>query len=168
MTIQLLETQSELDTQRQIQRDGVTTQTQLEHDGLLEAVLEVQKKLATVAPSRERDWAKDVLFNLHFLEKRFREHVESAGQEDGLFAELAISGPNWIPRIKRLKKRQERLLFEMNSLISQIDKHGTRDVLDFSDIWRRAAAIVNDVRTVQTLENDLIFECFETDLGVGD
>lgn len=168
MPTETVETRKQLDPQRQGQRDSVTTQTQLEHGGLLGAMHQLEKTLAVAAPGRERDWAHAVLGDLRRLRDMFRDHVESAGEEDGLFAELAVSVPNWLPRMERLQQRQEGLLHQMNSLISQIDNHGTRDVPDFSDIRRRTAAVIDEVRAIQALENDLIFECFETDLGVGD
>jgi hypothetical protein len=146
----------------------VTTQTQLEHGGLLGAMHDLEKELATAAPGRERDWVNKVLVDLRRLRDSFRVHVESAGQEDGLFAEMAISVPRSIPRMERLQQRQEGLLHQMKSLISQIDNHGKCDIPDFSDIRRRAAAVLDEVRAIQALENDLIFECFQTDLGVGD
>jgi hypothetical protein len=168
MSIQSVETRQQLDPQRQEQRESVTTQTQLEHGGLLGIVHPLEQKLATAAPGRERDWTHEVLVDLRRLRDIFREHVESAGSEDGLFAELAHAVPNWLPRMERLQQRQEGLLHQMNSLISQIDNHRKRDVPDFSDIRRRTAAAIDEVRTIQALENDLLFECFETDLGVGD
>lgn len=168
MAIQSLENKRELDPQRQGQRDGVTTQAHLEHGGLLEVMHKLEKNLANAAPGRERDWTHEVLVDLRRLRDSFRVHVDSAGQVDGLFAEMAISVPNSIARMERLQQRQEGLLHQMNSLISQIDNHGKCDIPDFSDIRRRTAAVIDEVRTIQALENDLIFECFQTDLGVGD
>ena len=168
MSIESARVEKQLDPQRQGQRDSVTTQTQLEHGGLLGIMHRLEDKLATAAPWRERDWAREVLVELRNLRDVFREHVESAGGEDGLFRELAVAVPNWIRRMERLQQRQEGLLHQMNSLISQIDNHRKCDVPDFRDIRRRTAVVIDEVRAIQALENDLIFECFQTDLGVGD
>lgn len=168
MAIESLETQKEFGPERQSRKDGVTTQTQLEHNGLLGVIHQLERKLAAAAPTRERDWARQVLADLRSLRDLFRNHVESAGDADGLFRELAAAAPHWIPRMERLQQRQDGLLHQMSSLISQIDNHGKRDIPDFSDIRRRTAGLISEVRTIQALENDLLFECFHTDLGVGD
>lgn len=163
-----LDIQKQLDPKRQAQRDSVTSQTEIEHGGVLRVVHRLEEVLAAAAPGREREWAQEVVVDLRSLRDTFRDHVESAGGEDGLFHELGVAVPNWISRMERLQQRQDGLLHQMNSLISQIDNHGKRDIPDFSDIRRRTAAIIDDVRAVQALENDLLFECFQADLGVGD
>ena len=77
--------------------------------------------------------------DLRRLCDNFREHVESSGGCDGLFQELALAMPNWIPRMERLQQRQEGLARRLDSLISQIDNHGPNDIPDFSEIRRRIA-----------------------------
>lgn len=168
MSIHSVEKLQQVDPLRREQRESVTTRTQLEQGGLLGMVHQLEQKLASAAPGRERDWTHEVLFDLRRLRDSFREHVESAGREDGLFAELAHAVPNLLSRMERLQQRQEGLLHQLNSLISQIDNHRKVDVPDFSDIRRRTAAAIDEFRMIQALENDLLFECFGTDLGVGD
>jgi hypothetical protein len=168
MAIQSFETKPELDPQRQHHCDRVASVTESEHDGLLRALHRLEEELAAAAPGREREWAQKVFVDLRSLRDAFRDHAQSAGSEEGLFHEMAIAVPNWLPRMDRLQQRQEGLLHQMNSLISQIDNHGKCDIPDFGDIRRRTAAVIDEVRTIQALENDLMFECFETDLGVGD
>lgn len=168
MTTESLDIQRQLDPRRQPQRDGVSSQTQDEHGGLLRIIHQLEAKLAAAAPGRERLWAGDCLADLRLLRNIFRKHVESAGAEDGLFRELTVAAPNWISRMERLQQRQDGLLHQMSALISQIGNHTQRDIPDFSDIRRRTAAVIDEVRAVQALENDLIFECFQADLGVGD
>ncbi len=162
------EVHSQFDPQRQSQRDGVTSRTRSQHGGLLGIIHQLEAKLAAAAPGRERNWAQECLADLRRLRDLFHDHVESAGAEEGLFHELAAAAPNWISRMERLQQRQDGLLHQMSALISQIDNHARRDIPDFSDIRRRTAVVIDEVRAVQALENDLIFECFQTDLGAGD
>lgn len=168
MATESLDMQRQLDPRRQPQRDGVRSQNQDEHGGLLRIIHQLEAKLAAAAPGRERLWAQECLADLRRLRDLYHDHVESAGAEDGLFHELAVAAPHWTSRMERLQQRQDGLLHQMKSLISQIDNHSRRDVPDFSDIRRRTAAVIDEIRAVQALENDLIFECFQTDLGVGD
>ena len=156
------------DPGRQAQRDEVTTQTRLEHGNLLLAIHRLEEKVAAAAPGRERRWASDVIGDLRKLRDSMRVHVESSGSDDGLFRELEITVPTRVRRMERLQQRQDGLLQQMNALISQLENHDSRDVPDFSDIRGRIATIIDEVRTVQALENDLIYECFHTDIGVGD
>lgn len=163
-----LEFQNDSKEKRQAQRDNVTNQNKAEHAELLKVIHQLEKKLSTAAPGRECNWTKQVMIDLRRLRDSFREHIESSGDCDGLFQELAFAMPNWIPRMERLQQRQEGLVRQLDSLISQIDNHGPNDVPDFSEIRRRLAGAIDEVRTLHSLENDLIFECFHADLGVGD
>lgn len=168
MATESLDIQRQFDPRRQPQRDGVRSQTQNEHGGLVRIIHQLEAKLASAAPGRERLWAGDCLADLRLLRDLYHDHVESSGAKDGLFHELAVAAPHWSSRTERLQQRQDGLLHQMSALISQIDNHTKRDIPDFSDIRRRTAAVIDEVRTLQALENDLIFECFQTDLGVGD
>jgi len=153
---------------RRLQHDAVTTQTHLEHGGLLNLIHQLESKLAAAAPGREREWFGRVLQDLRQLTLDFREHVESAGTSGGLFEEMRTAAPNLLSRVERLQQRQDGLLQQLKSWISQIDNHRKVDVPDFADIRRRTAAAIEEIRSIQAQENDLIFECFHTDLGVGD
>jgi hypothetical protein len=168
MPKELLETQTPLDPERQAQRDAVTDKTQVEHNSLLQAIHRLESKLAAAASGRERDWTDKVLVDLRCLRDIFRQHVESSGKSEGLFDELAIACPHWTPRMDRLQERQDALLLQLNSLISQVENHDRLDIPDFGDLRRRIGGVIGEVRTVQALENDLLFECFLRDLGVGD
>lgn len=163
-----VEDQRQLDPMRQSRRDEVKTRNSLEHGALLKAIHEVEERLVAAAPGRVRRWADLVLHDLRRLRDIYRQHVESTSRSDGLFCELGLTVPTWIRRMERLQQRQDGLLQQMNSLISQLGNHDGRDVPDFSDIRRRTAAVLDEVRAIQALENDLIFECFQTDLGVED
>lgn len=154
--------------ERQGHRDDVTNQNKAEHADLLKSIHDLEDKLRTAAPGRERDWTNQVMVQLRRLRDSFAQHVESSGEADGLFHELAFAMPNWIPRMERLQQRQEGLLRQFDSLIAQIDNYGLTDIPDFGEIRRRIAAVIEESRTVQALENDLIFESFQTDFGVGD
>ena len=163
-----LEFQNDTEVKRQAHQDNVTNQNKAEHAELLKIIHQLENKLATAAPGRECHWARQVMIDLRRLEDNFREHIESSGDCDGLFQELAFAMPNWIPRMERLQQRQEGLVRRLDSLISQIDNYGPNDIPDFGEIRRSIADAIEEVRTVHALENDLIFECFQTDLGVGD
>lgn len=167
MVTESLDIQKKLDPQRQAKRDRVTTQNLLEHGGLLGMIHQLEANLAAAAPGRERIWAQEGLTSLRRLRDVFYDHVKSAGGEDGLFHELEVAAPHFVSRLERLQQRQDGLLNQMNSLISQIDNHH-RDIPDFGDIRQRTATLIDEVRAVQALENDLVYECFLTDLGVGD
>ncbi len=124
--------------------------------------------MANAAPGRERRWADRVVTDLRKLRDAFRVHVESAGSEGGLFQERGLTVPTWVRRMERLQQRQDGLLQQMHALISQLENHDSREIPDFRDIHRRVGALVDEVRNVQALENDLIYECFYTDVGIGD
>lgn len=159
---------NDTEVRRQAQQDHVTNQNKAEHAELLKIIHQLESRLATAAPGRECHWTKQVMTDLRRLRDEFRQHVYSSGDCDGLFQELAFAMPNWIPRMERLQQRQEGLARRLDSLISQIDNHGPNDIPDFNEIRRRIADTIEEVRTVHALENDLIFECFHADLGVGD
>lgn len=148
------------------ERDEVKSQTRFEHSGLADIMHDLQSKLAIAAPGRKQSWLKQVLIELRRLREGFREHIQSAGERDGLFSELDLAAPHRIPQFRMLQRQQGLLLQEIDALISEIDHLGK--VPDFSNVRRRASALMLEVREIQALENDHILECFQTDLGVGD
>ena len=152
----------------QSRRDQLSTESQHGHGTILNLIHQLEQKLATAAPRREHQWASDVVKCLRSVRDAFSKHTKLAVQKGGLIEELQAANPNLIWRLDRLQQRQSSLVQQMNSLITQADNHGTSDIPDFAYIRSRAAAILQDIRSLQAVENDLLFECFETDLGVGD
>jgi len=109
-----------------------------------------------------------VVDHLRSVRRTFNNHIRCAAQAGGLIEELQQVRPNLIWRLQRLQQRQLSLIQQLDSLIAQVDDHGACDIPDFAYIRSRSAAIIQEIRSIQAIENDLLFECFETDLGVGD
>lgn len=148
--------------------DRVTTENQRQHKAILNLIHLLEKKLARAAPGREHDWTSNVVCDLRSVRDAFNKHTKSAVQNGGLIEELQAANPNLIWRLDRLQQRQSSLIQQMNSLITQADNHGTCDTPDFAYIRNRTAAIIQEIRSLQAVENDLLFECFATDSGAGD
>lgn len=148
-----------------LQRE-LSKRTRAEHDDLLVAMHHLEAALASPAPGREEGWANRVASALPRVCELLRTHVESAEEGDGLCAELLSARPELGYRIEQLRTEHARLLDQAAALGSVVQKGA--ESAGFADVRQEAASLLAAIRRHHANEVDLIYECFCTDIGVGD
>ncbi len=148
------------------QRDWLSRRTRGEHDFLLEAMHRLEAALASPAPGREGPWSGRVGHELRPVRDYLRAHVESAEGAEGLCRELAAAQPELGYRVEQLRIEHAKLL-EMGSALAR-SVEPAEALADFSSIRQHAADLLAAIRSHYAREVDLIYECFCTDIGVGD
>lgn len=148
------------------QRDWISRRTRGEHDVLLEAMHRLEAALASPAPGREGRWAGLVAHELRPVRDYLRSHVDSAEGADGLCRELGAARPELEYRVEQLRMEHAKLLDMATALARSVEPAET--IADFSSIRQNAADLLGTIRSHYAREVDLIYECFCTDIGVGD
>jgi hemerythrin-like domain-containing protein len=147
--------------------EALAAQNRAEHAELLSTIHALEAALASAAPGREREWNEQVGERLRAVIAALRAHACSAEAEDGLFAEIDLR-PTLLRRVERLRQEHADLVQQSEALAQRISHCNDGDARDCHDIRQRAAWLLTALRHHQAVENDLVFESFYTDLGVGD
>lgn len=148
------------------QRDWLSRRTRGEHDSLLEAMHRLEAALASPAPGREGLWSGRVAHELRPVRDYLSSHVGSAEGAEGLCGELAAARPELGYRVEQLRIEHAKLLEMASALARSLEP--AENLADFSSIRQRAADLLGVLRSHYAREVDLIYECFCTDIGVGD
>ena len=144
----------------------VSQRTRQEYDHLLIAMQQLEAALASPAPAREHRWAARAGKDLVAVRDSLEAHILSAEGPGGLFAELSLTCPPVSRRISELRHEHSRLLQMAEDLCLALQP---RDLTpDFTALRLQATEFLNLLRQHYGAEVDLVFECFWTDLGVGD
>ena len=148
------------------QRDWLSRRTRGEHDMLLEAMHRLEASLSSPAPGREGPWSGRVAHELRPVRDYLRLHVESAEGAEGLCRELEAARPELAYRVEQVRMEHAKLLEMATALARSVEPAET--LADFPSIRQRAADLLATIRSHYAREVDLIYECFCTDIGVGD
>jgi len=148
------------------QQQSVSQQTRTEHGNLLIAMHRLEAALGSPAPGREDNWEQRVARELKLLADIWRHHVASAECDCGLYSELFAARPEVALRIDELRNEHKCL----EEFITSLSRSLLREVpvVEFAATRKYAAELLTGLRSHHAKEVDLIFECFWTDLGVGD
>lgn len=151
---------------RAAQRGELSRRTRAEHDDLIAAIHMLEAALGSPAPQREEAWTNRVARDLRLVCDHLRAHIESAESSEGLCGELSMARPELAYRIEQLRMEHARLLETAVALAQSL--HTVELVAEFAAVRQRAAELLASVRGHHAREADLIYECFCTDIGVGD
>ncbi|HQU46964.1 MAG TPA: hypothetical protein PK867_29435 [Pirellulales bacterium] len=154
------------DGSRAGQRGELSRRTRGEHDDLLAAMHQLEAALASPAPGRAEAWAKRVGRDLRLMREHLRSHVASAETADGLCSELKAARPEMTHRIEQLQTEHGHLLDSAAALADSL--HPTETAAAFAAVRQQAAELLELIRAHHAKEVALIYECFCTDIGVGD
>ena len=151
---------------RESQQQAASLVTRREHDELLTAIHRFEAALASPAPSREPQWQARAASDLDEVQSLLDAHRLSAESADGLFAELELANPGIAARVTEL--RAEHLRLQEVAARLQRGLSSNERGCDYASLRQEAANFLTMLRTHYAKEVDLIFECFWTDIGVGD
>lgn len=134
-------------------------------DRLLTAIHDLERSLASAAPGREPLWGSRVNDSLSLLREAMRERIES---DDGLFSDVEVAAPHLWCRVEKLRAEYASLRRRVTELMAEFDGPGEDGIADYRDIRERVGWLLTALRHQQSRENDLVFEVYNRDLGVGD
>jgi hypothetical protein len=155
-----------LSNRREEQREA-SRNTQAEFDHLLEAMHRLEAALGSPAPFREPLWANRASRELAEVRKSLESHILSSERSGGLLEELNLASPRVAERVDALRQEHSQLLERFTRLERSLAPSDSQ-APDFTSLRREADALLTALRRHHALEVDLIFECFWTDIGVGD
>lgn len=138
------------------------------HEPLLDAMHRLEAALATAAPGREEVWRKRVAAELATLRNVLSTHVASTESRKGMFVDVESIEPALHHRIERLRHEHADLLRQAESLETHLAPSAPGHPFNFHDVRQRAGWLLTALRHHQALEADLVFELYDSDVGVGD
>lgn len=138
------------------------------HEPLLDAMHRLEAALATAAPGREEAWRKRVAAELATLRNVLATHVASTESRKGMFVDVESTEPALHHRIERLRHEHADLMRQAESLETHLAPSTPGHPFNFHDIRQRAGWLLTALRHHQALEADLVFELYDSDVGVGD
>ena len=136
-------------------------------DRTLAAIERVEGSLASAAPGRQRQWLSEVHEAVAALEEAMSDQSSDTDDENGLMAEIERNEPRLSHQVQRLRREYHELRQQLAALRSQLDP-SSQTTPDYAQIRERVGMLLAAVRHYRGRENDLVFEAYEIDLGVGD
>ena len=138
------------------------------HDEVLEAMYHLEIALASAAPRREKVWNQRVIEDLGKVSDLLDEHARSAEADDGLFSMIVAAHPRLAHHVDRLGREQNNLLEQSRSLERQFAHHGEGALPNYRDVRKGIRSLLSALSSHRADANDLVFEAFTTDIGIGD
>jgi hypothetical protein len=129
----------------------------------LHALHVLEYALAAPAPRRHRTWLHRVNIAADALHAALQAQLPPADHSFRLLDEIALSHPDYIPRIQQLQQELRDLTVSVASIREQIEPDPIREI-DPSDIRDRLATLTKRFRQHQAGEADLVFETIGYDL----
>ena len=149
-------------------KQRLIAQAHAQHDEVLEAMYHLELALASAAPRRERVWNKRVIEELGKVSDLLDEHARSVEVEDGLLSMIVAAQPRLAHCVDRLGREHSNLLQQGRSLEQQFAHHGEGDLPNYRDVRKGIRSLLNALCNHRADVNDLVFEAFSTDIGIGD
>jgi hypothetical protein len=138
------------------------------HEPLLDAMHLLEAALALPAPGREEAWRDRVAAELATFRNVLATHVASTESRKGMFVDVERIEPALHHRIERLRYEHADLLRQAESLETHLAPSVPGHPFNFHDVRQRAGWLLTALRHHQALEADLVFELYDSDVGVGD
>jgi hypothetical protein len=139
-----------------------------EHAAIVAAQQGLEAALASAAAGREREWAGRVATELRRLYDSMRDHCRSAEAASGLLASIEETMLVVNERLVEVREHHQKILDECEALLPEVERCAAGEVVSYAALRRRADALMIELRHHQALEADLVFEAFESDIGVID
>jgi hypothetical protein len=149
-------------------KERLIAQAHAQHDEVLEAMYHLELALASAAPRRERVWNKRVIEELGRVSDLLDEHARSVEAEDGLLSMFVAAHPRLSHCVDRLCREHSSLLKQGRSLKQQFAHHGEGDLPNYRDVRKAIRSLLNALCKDRADVNDVVFEAFSTDIGIGD
>jgi hypothetical protein len=149
-------------------KQKLIAQARARHDEILEAICHLELALASVAPRRDRVWHKRVIDELEKASDLLDEHFRSIEADDGLLSTIVSAQPRLAHCADQVGREHSNLVQQARSLERQLVYDGEGDLPSFSEVCKGLRSLLNALSNHRADANDLVFEAFSTDIGIGD
>ena len=145
--------------------DVLAADVRAERQTALHALHVLEYALTAPAPRRQRTWLHRVTVAVDALHSALQAQLPKADGSIRLLDEIALSHPNYMPRIQRLQQE----LFDLTIAVASLREHIEPDptiAIDPADIRQRLGAVATQFRQHQAREADLVYEATGRELDV--
>ncbi|MCU1364384.1 MAG: hypothetical protein JWL72_2203 [Ilumatobacteraceae bacterium] len=136
--------------------DALAAEVTAERRKALHAIHVLEYALTAPAPRRHRTWIHRVIVAVEALHATLHDQMQ-ASESIGLLDEIALTHPEHLARIDRLREDVLDLTIAVASLREQVEPDPTIDV-NPDDVRDRLATITRQFRQHQAAEADLVYQ----------
>jgi hypothetical protein len=147
---------------------AIANSTATAHADIVAIQRKLEAALASPAPGREREWAARVATELRQLYDLMRAHCQSAEAPSGLLKSIEETTLIVNERLVEVREHHQKILDECQALLPEVERCAAGEAISYAVLRRRAASLMIEMRHHQALEVDMVFEAFESDIGVID
>ena len=137
-------------------------------DRTLDAMRRLEETLAAAATGRERAWLDVVYEALQRLDEALAQQTENADDPQSALSEIERIEPRLAFKVQKLRKKYHQLKQRTTELLAELDPARQEQTPDYAEIRQQLEELLTSLRNYRAGENDLFFEAYETDVGVGD
>jgi len=143
--------------------DALSSRGSEERLAALHALHVLEYALAAPAPRRHRTWLHRVNVAVDALHAALQAQLPKSEGPIRLLDEIALSYPDYIPRIQGLEQELRDLTVAVASVQEQIEPDLTREI-DPTEVRNRLATLTKRFRDHQAKEADLVYETIGREL----
>lgn len=125
----------------------------------------LEARLGSPTPGRQHEWLAKVVQATAGLIQSLQASVSFGSK---LLRDVEFAAPHLWAEAKRIQKNYAELERETVFLRERLDSYGDGKTAEVNDIRERLTSFLRALRKLQARENDLIFEVYHRDIGVGD
>ena len=153
-------------TSIQEQNREVLAAVRLRRDDLYEAIIGLERALATPSGGAPEAWATMLGPPVARLEQVLDAHVHGTEGEDGLFVQLREEAPRLLPAVERLQGEHSELMGASQALATKLlAVRAARDVDDVRDV---ALDLMRRLLEHRHRGSELLFDAYQVDVASGD
>jgi hypothetical protein len=127
------------------------------------------RALEAASPGREQGWLQRVSDALAVLREDFTEHVEMNEASDGIHAEMLHVQPRLASRVRRLAEDHVVISDRIDAAMALVSREESVDtrtqVAEVRDACTQVVALITRHRQ---RSSDLVYEAYNTDIGIGE
>ena len=148
------------------QNRAVLDAVRVRRDRLYEAILGLEKALATPAGDHPKEWAMLLAVPIENLQTVLATHVAGTEGADGLFAQIREDAPHLLHAVERLRNDHEPLVASATALADALPGVHDDDTVDA--VRTQALQLMRQLLEHRHLGAEVVYDAYAIDVSAAD
>jgi hypothetical protein len=148
------------------QNRAVLDAVRVRRDRLYEAILGLEKALATPAGDHPKEWATLLAAPIESLRAVLDSHIEGTEGDDGLFAQIREDAPHLLNAVERLRNDHQPLVASVTALAEALPGVHDDDTVDA--VRTQALQLMRELLHHRHLGAEVVYDAYAVDVSAAD
>ncbi len=138
-----------------------------DHARVVIAIRALERAVGAPAPRRRREWLTNVSVALSQFQQDVAREGDHESAPSGVLELIREAEPRLSVEVDRIEEGYRSLSQRLRNLIHQLDTTAD-DQVDIASLRQEIGNILAEYRHLQAREVDLVYDAYNTDVGIGD